>query len=115
MTIDMSEFEPEKKPKRLSELDPELCPICQTKTLVESLEAEGLVLTGVRGILFRDAQTIQDVMDVSNKYTAHTAISLYAKALYDICEIIGADWRDILDAYREQIDQALHEASGSGE
>lgn len=114
MTIDMSEFEPEEEKHFRAELDPELCPVCQGKSQVESLEAEGLVLTGVKGILYRDAKTITEVMEVSDQYTAHTAISLYAKSLYDICDIIGADWRDILDAYREQITAALHEASGSG-
>jgi hypothetical protein len=111
-TINMDEFEDDNSKKNLlSELDPELCPVCQNKTLLESLEAEGLVLTGVKAILDQDAPTIVDVMKVSDQYTAHTAISLYAKSLYDISEIIGADWRVILETFREQVETSLYHAS----
>jgi hypothetical protein len=115
-TINMDEFEPEdhrdQYGRHRSEENPDMCPVCAKKTQVESLEAEGLVLSGVKGILYHDGKLIEDVMEASDKYTAHTAISLYAKSMFDICELIGADWREIIDAYREQITAALHDASG---
>jgi len=85
------------------------CPVCAEHSEEERLESCLLTLNGAEAILKGDSATVKDIFQIITPYDGHTAITLYASMLLDMCEAFGADAEMTLDVNKQRVREALRE------
>jgi hypothetical protein len=84
-----------------------MCPVCQTHTKQDALMSQGMVLSGAKAYMTADRELSADVFDSMSKYDGHTAVTMFALAVIDLCDVIGIDPLQVLEQYQKQINAEI--------
>lgn len=88
------------------------CPVCDTHDEQSALEAEGVVLSGLKAMFDGDIDTISAVYRTISPFEGHVAITLLAHLL-DELQQWGIDVDHYIATTRRGIDARLAELAGS--
>lgn len=94
----------------MSDHDRPLCPVCLKHSQRDALEAEGLIISGIKAFLDMDVESTQLVYEQLTGWHAHVAISLYALLVADMAEAFHTDVDETLDEWRSRIHDSLAQA-----
>lgn len=86
------------------------CPVCREHSMKDNLQAQGVVITGIKALLDGDEATIRNVFESLTPYDGHTAIGLSAALLHDLSLITNQSADEFLNHYRKMLNDAQAKA-----
>lgn len=82
------------------------CPVCKEHTVLDSMGAQGMVVTAAKALLSGDDPVILAVAAASDEFTFHVAVTMYLDVLDQYSYLSGVTVDELLDDLRDQLNAA---------